>query len=222
MIYFLVRFYSQHKDKLMREVEASEKSARSDLKEKEVLLKEVHHRVKNNLQLIQSMIRLNLQQSDSPPAVIEDISRRIYSIALIHEQIYVSDNLARLSFDDYLKRLVDQIFKSVHVPSISVDVQSEPLELELDQIIPCGIIVNEILTNSLKYAFPHGREGNIRIAFRGQSGKKTLKIHDDGIGYTVGRKGSFGLQLVDILSQQLNGSMTLESDSSGTRFSLVF
>ncbi len=223
LIFFLVRFYTRYQIKLTERILEREKEARRDLKEKEILLKEVHHRVKNNLQFIQSMIRLNLEHTSESTQVVEDINNRIYSIALIHEQIYASENLGNLLFDDYLNRLVEQIVSSVHLPAVSVLVESERIELDLDRVIPCGIIINEILTNSLKYAFPNGLAGTIRISFTEEQGKKKLSIEDTGVGIPSGvQENSFGFKLIDILSDQLNGKMLLDSNQNGTRFSIIF
>ncbi len=144
------------------------------LHEKEILLKEIHHRVKNNLQVISSL--LNLQSSRVTDfqtiQALRDSQSRVRSMALIHEKLYQSQSLAKIDFGEYVKSLASDLFRSYRqsFTGIRLNVQTEEVLLELDQAVPCGLILNELITNALKYAFPDGRNGTIMVELRASSG----------------------------------------------------
>jgi two-component sensor histidine kinase len=224
LVYLLVRTYAVYKERLLVSLAGREREARDRLAEKELLVREVHHRVKNNMQMIQSMIQLNLQKDHNDPAeLMEDLNKRIYSMALIHEQMYKTGDPRKFSIDEYLNELISNI----HGVSASRDIQIhsaiDPVPLEDDEVIPCGIIINEILTNCFKYAFPGSGKGNIWVRFLKDGGRKLLEIRDDGVGFDpLKARQSFGLLLIEILAQQLKGELSVQSGPQGTRFSLVF
>jgi two-component sensor histidine kinase len=222
LIYFLVDFYAVRKNRMLREISAQEQKAQRNLAEKEILLKEVHHRVKNNLQLIESMMRLNLQKKGvSPDRLVQELNGRIHSISLIHEQIYAQDSLNSVRLDSYIEQLQASIVGKIHGVVVGNDLIAA--EIDLDRIVPLGIILNEILTNALKYAFPDGRKGKIGISLREEGSRLCLCIEDDGAGFDPKAGGdSFGLGLVEALSVQLNGETRIESGRGGTRFTLRF
>ncbi len=201
------------------------------VKEKEVLLSEIHHRVKNNLQIISSLLSLQSQFVQDPlsEAVFMDCQSRIKSIALIHETLYQSRNLSRIDFASYACNLVDRLSGSYLGTSdrISVDVPSENVYLPIDLAISCGLIVNELVTNALKYAFPDGRRGQIEIAISYDAPEKQfcLKVSDNGVGIPesvdLDNPVTLGLQLVSTLAQQLDAMISVDN-MGGTTFRLYF
>lgn len=207
----------------------SEKEIVESLKEKEVLLKEIHHRVKNNLQVISSI--LNLQSSfvkDEKTLEILDESRnRIRSMAIIHENLYRTTNFSSIDFSSYLQNLSANLISSYHVRSGIVHLRTDmdKVELVLDQAIPCGLLVNELITNTIKYAFPTQKEGEIFIGLKDVEGTIILNIEDNGIGlpkdYDILKSDTLGLQLVSTLVEQLDGEINVTSDE-GTKYLITF
>lgn len=189
------------------------------LREKEALLKEVHHRVKNNLQVITSLLRIEGRRIDHPvtQGVLDRMQGRIQSMALLHETLYRSSNSASVDLAAYLGQLSNQIFRShVALPgTIRLHVDLEPLPMKIDQAIPCGLIVNELVSNSLKHAFPDGRLGDIWISLQpaDDGARIVLSVSDNGSGlpadFDQKRLGSLGLQLVSDLARQLQGHLTI-------------
>ncbi|WP_260839395.1 PAS domain S-box protein [Methylomonas koyamae] len=202
---------------------------RQALKEKELLLKEVYHRVKNNLQVVSSLI--NLQAGNVKSEAIGDLlkqsSDRIKAMALLHEKLYQSKDLAKIDFKDYMRSLVDHLLfgYGTHASKIAVNLRIEDVYLNVDTAIPCGLIINELLSNALKHAFPGDRRGEIDIDFTRGQGELVLVIADNGIGLPaqldITRSASLGLQLVNTLINQLMGQMTVER-SHGSAFTLRF
>jgi len=202
----------------------------ASLHEKEALLKEVHHRVKNNLQVITSLLRLETSRSAEPgtKTVLREMQGRIRSMALLHEALYRSGNFARVDLADYLHQLSSQLFRTQNAePSRVLLVNDlQPSLVDIDQAIPCGLITNELLTNALKYAFADGRTGEVRLELRTAShGLVRLTVSDTGIGLPADfeeRRGrSLGLQLVADLARQLSGGLEIDS-GPGAKFSLSF
>ncbi len=207
--------------------EAEEKIKQS-LKEKEVLLREIHHRVKNNIQIISSLLSLQSKniKDNKYAEMLRDSQDRIRSMALIHEKLYQSENLADINFNEYIKLLVQSLFRSYGIRRIKLKMEVEDVSLDIDIAIPCGLIINELVSNSLKHAFPHGKEGKITVALRSQDGGIELVVSDNGIGIpdTVDFRTttSLGLRLVTILAEdQLYGEITLDR-SKGTTFQVKF
>src|SRR6266571_2280422 len=208
----------------------AEEQIATSLKEKEVLLKELHHRVKNNLQVICSL--LNLQsESIHDRRVLELLAasqNRVRSMALIHEQLYQSPNLATIDFAEYVRRLALNLFRSygADADTVSMALNLEEVVMGIDTAVPCGLIINELISNSLKHAFPPGREGEIRVDLRSRPDNTCeLVVSDTGIGLppasNLPTRPASGLQLVATLTDQLGG--TLESQTSeGARFRIEF
>ncbi|MBN2284028.1 MAG: PAS domain S-box protein [Deltaproteobacteria bacterium] len=200
------------------------------LREKESLLQEVHHRVKNNMQIISSMLSL---QSDTAPqeevaSILRDSEGRVRSMALIHEKLYLSPDLSSINFAEYVESLVSHLFVAHNVYSdiISFVPQVEDIPLAIETAIPCGLIVNELVTNTLKYAFPQGRKGEVIVALHRNSDQTlTLSVSDTGIGLPEDidprSTGTFGMQLVSILTDQLSGTLEIER-TEGTTFRITF
>jgi PAS domain S-box-containing protein len=208
----------------------AEEKIKISLAEKELLLKEVHHRVKNNLQVISSIFALQSQCIKDPNilAILTDSQSRIRSMALIHEKLYQSDNLAQIDFPDYIQNLVSNLFSSynINAESIKSQIQLENISLDIDAAIPCGLLINELVSNSLKHAFPSRRSGTISISFLSQSEDLlSLVVRDDGVGLPEGleieKNNSLGLRLVRALTRQLQGKLKIDSDN-GTRFEILF
>lgn len=202
---------------------------RQALTEKEVLLKEVYHRVKNNLQVVSSLI--NLQAASVTNAETADLLQqsadRIKAMALLHEKLYQSKDLAKIDFNEYIRSLVDHLLfgYGAHAGNIAIEMAIDNVFLGVDTAIPCGLIINELLSNALKHAFPGHRAGQVRIAFSLRLGEYCLTIADDGVGLPEAldfkNTGSLGLQLVDTLTHQLLGGMDLNR-TAGTAFTLRF
>lgn len=214
-----------------RERESLVKNLEDALAEKTVLLKEVHHRVKNNLAVVAGLLDMQSLALDDERAsvALAESERRVLSMALIHEHIYATEHLNGLNFAEYAEQLARELCESFAVDSERVDVtvDAEPLELGVDRAIPCGLIVNELITNSLKYAFPGDRAGEIRIRFaRLDSGEMLLSCEDDGIGipndFDWQNSRSLGLRIINILSKQMDGNLILDRSAQGTKFDLIF
>ena len=200
----------------------------ASLTEKELLLKEIHHRVKNNLQIISSLLSLQTSSTANEHAssILKESQNRIKSMALIHEKLYGSRDLARIDFRGYVQSLIAFLTRSYvlyPVPTIEVDI--EDVSLDIDMAIPCGLIINELISNSLKYAFKDEPAGAIRVALAREGNLYRLEISDNGIGIPpevdFRNSTSLGLQLVVTLTDQLNGSLE-HLDGKGTTFVITF
>ncbi len=209
-------------------VRTSELSAM--LGEREILLQEVHHRVKNNLQVISSLINIQMRKLDEGRSrnALEECQTRVQAIALIHEKLYQFQDYARVPFSEYAKSLAGNVLYAAGIApaDISLELAVDELTLAVDRAIPCGLVLNELMTNALKHAFPDGRRGTIRVALsRVEGGLLRLSVRDDGIGLPAGtdlrKAGSLGLQLVSTLAEQLEGTVTLHNEL-GTTFELTF
>jgi PAS domain S-box-containing protein len=200
----------------------------TSLHEKEVLLKEIHHRVKNNLQIVSSLLNLQAGQmaDDKAKMALSECKQRVRSMALIHENLYRSENLAGIKFGDYLDRMMNELVRSFGKRGIAACFEVESIFLPIDVAIPCGLIVNELVTNALKYAFPTGQPGTITIMLRqSENGIVELGVKDDGVGFPpqidLRSLKSMGITLVLSLTEQIGGTITL-SQESGTLFSIAF
>ncbi len=200
------------------------------LREKEVLLKEIHHRVKNNMQVISSLLQLQAQyiEDEATLFLFEESQSRIYSMALIHEQLYQSDSLDRIDIQSYVENLVDNLFQSFGCSndSIEISLNVEPIFLNIETAIPCGLIINELVSNCLKYAFISTAKGEIKIDVREISSQKFhLSIQDNGSGFPadfdVENTETLGVRLVKMLAEQLDGEITIDSNP-GTYYNLIF
>ena len=199
------------------------------LREKEVLLREINHRVKNNIQVISSLLALQSRHSRDEHTVqmFKDSQGRVDSIALVHEKLYQSQDLANIDFADYVRSLADALFNAYMVNSsiLTLEINAEDVALDVNTAIPCGLIVNELVSNCLKHAFPNGRQGTIRIELHSHKDDKlTLIVSDNGIGFPAPdftNAQTLGLQLVATLVRQLRG--TIELDRNGeTTFRITF
>ncbi|AUB57870.1 hypothetical protein BK008_05785 [Methanobacterium sp. MZ-A1] len=218
--------------KLKKEIIAHEKAEeelKDSLDEKEILVKEIHHRVKNNLMIISSL--LNLQShyitDEKSLNIFKESQNRAKSMALIHERLYRTDSMRRIDFDDYIHTLATDLFHIYRLgPGINLTLDLESVKLDVNSAIPLGLIVNELVTNSLKYAFPDGK-GELSIKFRSlnRGDEFELVISDNGVGFPQDldfrKVDSLGLQLVCNLTNQLNGTIDLDN-THGTMFTIRF
>jgi PAS domain S-box-containing protein len=200
----------------------TEERIHAALAEKVVLLKEVHHRVKNNLQIISSLLELQSDyiEGEGSKRFIRESQDRIRSMALVHEQLYKSEDLSVIDFAGYVDELVMSLYRSsvVDQDKILAVVEVRDIELGIDEAIPCGLIINELVSNSLKHAFPGNRRGSISIrGFLDEGGYVCLTVSDTGIGLSPGfdlaTLESLGLQIVSLLTKQLHGSLDIRGDN---------
>jgi PAS domain S-box-containing protein len=198
---------------------ASDEKIRASLREKEVLLQEIHHRVKNNLQVVSSLLSLQSRGvlDEDTRQKFKESQNRVHSMALIHEQLYQSPSLSQINYPQYIQQLAAHLFRSYRVSSSRIDLQTEieDVELGVDVAVPCGLIINELLSNSLKYGFPNGRGGFIRIELRQlPEGRIALQVADNGVGLAeeVGfwSTETLGLRLVGTLVKQLQGDIHVD------------
>jgi PAS domain S-box-containing protein len=203
---------------------------RRSLSEKEVLLKEIHHRVKNNLQVISSLLSLQSDRIADSKAkdVFRDSQNRVRSMAMIHERLYRSSDLAHVDFGEYVRNLSTSLFNSYRtsLPNVSCDIDVDDVRVDVDVAVPCGLILNELMSNALKYAFPSDRRGRIMVQLRkGEEEKLRLTVADDGVGlptgFTVGDSHSLGYQLVQLLVEQLGGELQVVGER-GVSASVTF
>ena len=208
----------------------AEKLLQDSLAEKEIMIKEIHHRVKNNLQIISSLLTLQAEfiKDESSRGYFNDSQNRVKSMAIIHEKLYQTRDFANIDIKDYVSNLTLSLFKAYNINTklIEVDVEISNILLDVDTAIPCGLIINELVSNSLKYAFSDGRKGKMTI--------KLLPVEDDKLQLIVGDNGiglpedlesretqSLGLTLVNILAKQLNGNLE-KINNNGATFILTF
>lgn len=202
------------------------------LAEKVVLLKEVHHRVKNNLQIVASLLNLQASRSHNPEVVdlLQDTRNRVHSMALLHEVLYQSDNLARINFAAYVDDLCCQLLRSFGTQAGRVKIENRVarIGMPLDQSVPCGLIINELVSNALKHAFPGEGSGKIRVEMGlSQDQQLMLCVKDNGIGLPIGLDitdpARLGLRLITSLAEQLEGKLTVEQpDGTGVAFTMIF
>jgi two-component sensor histidine kinase len=220
--------------RLVEEMRSAEDQIKKSLIEKEALLKEVHHRVKNNLQIIQSMLNLQRPHIKDSEAVelFKESQNRVYSMALVHEKLYRSESLARVNLSDYIRSLTTNLFLSYGVSErvVRSSIFIEDITLDIDTVIPCALIINELVSNSLKHAYPDYATrkpgtGEIRITLHPSGEELKLIVGDNGVGLPKGFKlqhcESLGLKLVSALVKQLKGDIKVRS-SGGTEFTIGF
>ncbi len=207
----------------------AEERIKASLQEKEVLLKEIHHRVKNNLAVISSLLNLQAEKflDREVKGAFKDSQMRIRSMALVHEQLYQASDLSKIEFSHYIRTLVHQISSSSFLPAqdIPINVKSMDIYLDINLAIPCALMINELVTNAVKYAFPGDRKGKIDIQFSLINNVYTLTVEDDGVGlpegFSIENSSSFGMELIRMLCHQLEGSMFIEPET-GTRVIVSF
>lgn len=214
----------------IEEKQAIELSLQKSLAEKELILREVFHRTKNNMQIISSLLSLQMgaDQDDKFKMIIQEAQNRIESMSLIHEKLYQSQDLVNINFSEYIRDVTQALKKSYvsHFDNISFDFDTDQTTISLEYAVPCGLIINEILTNSIKYAFPDDRTGKIKIFLRSSKNTKdetqvVFSISDNGVGlrkdYESYKANSLGLKLIKgLVSTQLQGQLRIENENGAT------
>ena len=220
-----------------RELRQAEEQIKRSLDEKVVLLKEVHHRVKNNLQIISSLLNLQMPYIKDSQAIelFKESQNRVISMALIHEKLYQSESLARIDLAEYIQSLTDNLFRSYGAAgrAVKLKIDAVGIALDIDTVIPCALIINELVSNALKHAFPDSRRpfggtGEIRIDLhRDADNRFVLIVTDNGVGlpegFAVQNCESLGLKLVGVLVKQLRGVLHLgPGNGAGAGFTITF
>ena len=211
------------------ELKNAENKIKASLKDKEVLLKEVHHRVKNNMQIISSLLNLQIQYVDDKEAVnvLMESQNRVKSMAMIHEKLYLSKDLTQINFVDYIESLVSNLFYSYNINNTHIKplLEIDQISLNMETAIPCGLIISELVSNSLKYAFPNEKQGEINVSLKSEDNYYKLTVSDNGIGLPeeldLDNAKTLGLKLVHILTGQIDGEITINK-KYGTEFNITF
>ena len=207
----------------------AEQQIKQSLKEKEALLREIHHRVKNNMAVVSSLLSLEAGKIKDATvrALFDESQRRVRSMALVHEKLYMTKDLSSINFQDYIKSIVSEIISlyRINTSAITTEINIEGVELDLESAVPCGLIINELLTNVFKHAFPDDRSGILSVHFSKSDGTYTLAIKDNGVGLPEGfdynGESTLGLRLVKVLAGQLGGTLQIKSDK-GTEAVVTF
>lgn len=201
--------------KLSREKAKTE----SLLRDRETLLREIHHRVKNNLQVVSSLLSIQGREitDDKAQRAVNESRNRVHSMALIHQFLYGEQNLSAINMQEYVDQLSRKLFTTYKVSDnqVRLHVKVDPILLDVDTAIPVGLILNELITNSLKYAFPDGKEGNLWVSLGESDGKLTLSVQDDGVGVkeVVPKSTSFGMKLLNAFKQKLDADFEISSEN---------
>jgi two-component sensor histidine kinase len=211
------------------QVVEQENKIKEALTEKELLLKEIHHRVKNNLQIVTSLLNMqsDLVKDDVIKGYFKISADRVRAMALIHQQLYGSVNISQINFEFYLKDLVSHLFKlyCTKPDKIKIIINTPGITMDIDNAVPCGLLVNEIITNSFKHAFPGERKGEIKIDMKMSGEEYILKINDNGVGtpdiIDINEKKGLGNELIKMLSEQLDANMEIKRDN-GTEYIFTF
>jgi two-component sensor histidine kinase len=211
----------------MQRLDAEEK-LKASLNEKTMLLKEIHHRVKNNLQIIVSLLNLQSRsvKDDSVLATIRESQNRVKAMALVHEKLYRAEDISHIDLSDYIRFLGTGLFQFYDARSrgIRFTLDAPDVRVDINTAIPLGLILNELISNALKYAFPKGKGGEISVSIRREEKTLTVIVRDDGIGippdFDWQNAPSLGLRLVNSLVDQLDGTVELDR-ASGTKFTMV-
>lgn len=229
-LFIRLRLHFLEKRKLDQLVQEKTATLTKALDEKDVLIKEVHHRVKNNLSIIYGLLELQMEYltDDRMKDVFRDSQLRVHSIAMVHEKLYQSDNLSRIDAKKYIQDLVNVISESMIEADkkIDVDVDVDDIHLTIDQGIPCGLILNELISNAIKHAFTEAASGIVKISLKNDGEKTILSVSDNGKGlpvdYKIGSTESLGHVLIEALTRQLKSSVEIFSNPGDTRFEIRF
>lgn len=227
MAWLAYRAFASNKKK--KELLATQNSIiEKSLAEKEFLMKEIHHRVKNNLQVVSSLLKLQSHyiKDEQAQEAVKDSRNRVQSMALIHQNLYQDDNLTGIDVQDYISKLCENLFQSynIHPHRIKLIKEIEPLNLDVDTVVPVGLILNELITNSLKYGFPGEKEGAIKIIVQADNSILKLKVYDNGVGlpddFQTRFKETFGYKMIQTFIQKLKGELKTYSEE-GTKVEIT-
>lgn len=213
----------------MTQIKEAENQIKLSLKEKEMLLKEIHHRVKNNLMVISSLLNLQSRyiRDEASKDIFKESQNRARSMSLIHERLYQTTDLKKIDFGDYIRTLSKELFRTYagDFGLIDLKINVEDIFLDINAAIPLGLIVNELVTNSLTHAFPDGMRGEISVDFNTKEDHYEFSVKDNGIGFPYDldfqKTASLGLQIVNSLTEQIFGEIELNR-SHGTEFKITF
>jgi PAS domain S-box-containing protein len=207
---------------------ASNRRLTAALRDREVLLREVYHRVKNNLQVVRSMLRLQARHIELPEvrALFEDAENRVYSMALVHERLYRAPEASAIDLGEHAREIAVGLQMSLPpLPVVQVEIEAEPIFAPLEIAVPVGLVLTELISNSFRHAFAGRDRGSVRVALVRDGDLIRLRVHDDGVGLPPAIRGQtgggFGLELVRTMAEQLEGELKIES-SDGARFELCF
>lgn len=212
---------------MLAESQSQEKLINKMLVEKEILLAEVFHRVKNNMNIVTSLLNLkkNMSDSDEVKVALEECRGRVFSMALVHDNIFNKNNITGLNFKDYVNNLVNEIANAFgEDKNVEITLETDDVNLELSYAIPCGLILNELVTNSFKYAQTESEKLQIRVKLKKNKNIIELEVKDNGKGFShtvIKNKGTLGLELIDSLTQQIGGTHSFINDN-GLVFKLQF
>ena len=215
---------------LRKQVDSKTSKIQQSLKEKEVLLQEIHHRVKNSLSIVSGLIELQLDSTDSDEAknVLLDSQKRIRSMALIHEKLYQSKSLSNITLNTYVKELVETIHRTFTEYQKAVDLKFEldEVKLDIDRVVPCGLLINELVVNAFKHAFKKDKRGILEVGLLKEDGNIILSIADNGPGlpdgFNLGSEHNLGSLLIYTFAKQLRADMDIESTEAGSQFTFSF
>jgi PAS domain S-box-containing protein len=207
-----------------------EDELKNSIREKEILLQEIHHRVKNNMQIISSLLNIQARYVDDNETVnvLKESQNRVKSMAMIHEKLYQSKNFNKIYFADYIESLVWDLFYSYSIEkgTIKPVLEIDDVKLNIETSVPCGLIIVELVSNSLKYAFPDKHKGELKVSLKSKGNYYVLTISDNGVGIPenvdVKNTDSLGLRLVNSLTDQIDGEIELKTSSHGTEFKITF
>lgn len=220
----LILLYSLRR--LLKKNRKQKISIENSVSEKDTLLREIHHRVKNNLQVISSLLNLQSRQTTDSAALeaLNEGKNRVKSMALIHQNLYQQDRMVAVETGDYIERLVRSLLSSYKIgeQEVKIETDIDPLRLDVDMIIPLGLILNELISNSLKYAFPNDRKGNILVQLKDDNNNLKVLVKDDGIGIpkdlNLDTHPSLGMRLIRSFGKKLNADLTIKSQEGTSVF----
>jgi len=210
------------------ELENAHEQLKNMVKERDLLIQEIHHRVKNNLQIIISLIdlQLHIQNDRDPQSLLEDLKNRIQLMAILHDHLYHQSCIQQVDLGSYIKSIIDNLSKTYNssLNNILVQISTQDMIVPFQKAILYGLLVNELVSNSIKHAFPMGRAGSIHVELSSEDEHVYLVISDDGIGIPssvdIKNVSSFGLQLIDMITTQLKGTLDIDI-TKGTKISVT-
>lgn len=229
-------YIKPERERLKKLVDERTEQLMTAINDKEILVKEIHHRVKNNLAMIIGLLELQAGNSkdETTTNTLRDSILRIYSMSLVHEKLYSNNQLTAVDVNYYISDLIQMISHSMNLNQKNIRIESSinHFNLSLDHGITCGLLMNELVTNAIKHAFNGNKEGVIEVSFLDSGNNKTMQIRDNGNGLpdeyrnfeklNENGQASLGLTLVQTLTKQLEGSLEIESDDNGTQFTITF
>ena len=223
-----VRAMVEQLERRYRDLQTAQKDLRASLREKEILLRELHHRVKNNLGIIYSLLHFQKERFGNPDVdeMIIGLQNRVQAMAFLHQHLYRSDNLSAVDFASYLRDLAEAIEDSYDRPGrgrIGLELDLPPSTLDIEIALPCGLLVNELLTNAYRHAFPDGRDGKILLRSIAEGDTFEVSIQDDGVGMQAETGSGLGSAIIESLADQIRGTVSRESEADrGTRAAVRF